>query len=103
LKIISVEAGCLSRILLLYPSRIPDPKTATKERVEKKSVVIPFIIATNFSKIVKWSPSSQNMGLGSGIRENLSRFPDQGSKRHRIPDPGCGSATLKIMTPAGTR
>jgi hypothetical protein len=25
-----------------YPSRIPDPKTPTKERGEKKLVVIPF-------------------------------------------------------------
>jgi hypothetical protein len=34
-----------------YPSRIPDPKTATKERGEKKFVVIPFYIATNFTKL----------------------------------------------------
>ncbi len=33
-----------------YPSRIPDPKTATKERGEKKFVVIPFLVATNFTK-----------------------------------------------------
>jgi hypothetical protein len=26
-----------------YPSRIPDPKTATKERGEEKVVVIPFL------------------------------------------------------------
>ncbi len=41
-----------------YPSRIPDlgfripdPKTATKERDEKKLVVIPFYVATNFTKL----------------------------------------------------
>jgi hypothetical protein len=34
-----------------YPSRIPDPKTPTKERGEKKLVVIPFFVATNFSKL----------------------------------------------------
>jgi hypothetical protein len=34
-----------------YPSRIPDPKTATKERGEKKFGVIPFYIATNFKKL----------------------------------------------------
>jgi hypothetical protein len=33
-----------------YPSRIPNPKTATKERGEKK-VVIPFYVATNFTKL----------------------------------------------------
>jgi hypothetical protein len=32
-----------------YPSRIPDPKTATKERGEKKLVVIPSFVATNFT------------------------------------------------------
>jgi hypothetical protein len=31
-------------------SRIPDPKTATKERGEKKFVVKPFFVATNFTK-----------------------------------------------------
>jgi hypothetical protein len=34
-----------------YPSRIPDPKTATKERGEKKFFVIPFYVATNFTKL----------------------------------------------------
>jgi len=41
-----------------YPSRIPDlgsqipdPKTATKERGDKKLVVIPFYVATNFTKL----------------------------------------------------
>jgi hypothetical protein len=34
-----------------YPSRIPDPKTATKERMEKKFVVIPCFVATNFIKL----------------------------------------------------
>jgi hypothetical protein len=29
--------------------RIPDPKTATKERGEKKLVVMPFFVATNFT------------------------------------------------------
>ena len=32
-------------------SRIPDPKTATKERGEKKCVVITFFVATNFTKL----------------------------------------------------
>jgi hypothetical protein len=34
-----------------YPSRIPDPKTATKERGEKEFVVITFYVATNFTKL----------------------------------------------------
>jgi hypothetical protein len=49
------DPGCLSRILILpIPdpgSRILDPKTATKERGEKKFVVIPFYVATNFTKL----------------------------------------------------
>jgi hypothetical protein len=54
------DPGCLSRIPDpdFYPSRIPDPgswipdpKTATKERGEKKFVVIPFYVATNFTKL----------------------------------------------------
>jgi hypothetical protein len=37
------DPGCLSRI--------PDPKTATKERGEKKFDVITFYVATNFTKL----------------------------------------------------
>jgi hypothetical protein len=42
-----------SRILIFtHPgSRIPDPKTATKERGEKKFVVIPFFCSYKFHKI----------------------------------------------------
>jgi hypothetical protein len=32
-------------------SLIPDPKTATKERGEKKFVVMPFYVATNFTTL----------------------------------------------------
>ncbi len=47
------DPGCLSRILFFtHPGfRIPDPKTATKERGEKKIVVITFYLATNFTKL----------------------------------------------------
>jgi hypothetical protein len=34
-----------------YPSWIPDPKRATKDRAEKKFVVMPFYVATNFTKL----------------------------------------------------
>jgi hypothetical protein len=37
------DPGCLFRI--------PDPKTATKERSEKKFVVITFYVATNYTKL----------------------------------------------------
>jgi hypothetical protein len=47
------DPGCLSRIPDpdFYPSRIPNPKTATEERGEKKIVVITFYVATNFTKL----------------------------------------------------
>jgi hypothetical protein len=47
------DPGCLSRISDpdFYPSRIPDPKTATKERGEKKFDVIPFYVATHFTNL----------------------------------------------------
>jgi hypothetical protein len=48
------DPGCLSRILNFTHPRIPDPKTATKERGEKKFVVIPFFEVPNFSKLKKF-------------------------------------------------
>jgi hypothetical protein len=41
-----------------YPSRIPDPKTATKERGGKKFVVLPFNVDTNFTKLAKFFSST---------------------------------------------
>jgi hypothetical protein len=47
------DPGCLSQFPDpdFYSFRIPDPTTATKERVEKKCVVKPFFVATNFTKL----------------------------------------------------
>jgi hypothetical protein len=40
-------------LIFTHPgSRIPDPKTATKERGVKKLVVITFYVATNFSFLI---------------------------------------------------
>jgi hypothetical protein len=105
-------------------SRIPDPKTATKERGEKISchtflcshkfnkIVIYFSfevlkkkIWANFQRIIElftkknWQKALKNMVLGSGIRDpgsvkNLFRIPDSGSRGQKAPDPGSGSATL---------
>jgi hypothetical protein len=62
------------------PDRIPDPKTATKERGEKKLDVKPFYVATKFNKIVNYfsfevlkkpipDPGSRGQkGTGSRIR-----------------------------------
>jgi hypothetical protein len=127
------DPGCLSRIPYpdFYPSRIPDPKTATKERGEKKLVVIgTFLCSHKFHKIVNYNFSLEvlkkkiwanfqriielftkkivkklykiwSWDPGSGIRDpgsgkNLFRIPDPGVKKHPIPDPGSGSATLSI-------
>ncbi len=43
---------------------IPDPKTLTKERGEKKLVVIPFFVATNFPNwklIYFWNAEEKNL------------------------------------------
>jgi hypothetical protein len=47
------DPGCLFRIPDpdFYPFRIPDPKTAIKERGEKKFVVKSFFVATDFTKL----------------------------------------------------
>jgi hypothetical protein len=68
------DPGCLSRIPDpdFYPSRIPDPKTATKERGEKKFVVITFFVATNFTKL--------QIILVLKKKKNLCQF----SKNYRI-------------------
>jgi hypothetical protein len=51
LSISVADPGYLSQILDFILFRIPDPKTATEERREKKFVVIPFYVATNFTKL----------------------------------------------------
>ncbi len=122
LDIISSVADpvCLSRILI-FPipdpgSRIPDPKTATKKRGQKKLVVIPFFCSHKFHKIENylsfkmlknkiWANFQRIIELftqkivtmllkiwvwdpRSGIRKKTcSGSRIQGSKRHRIPDP----------------
>ncbi len=97
-------------------SRIPDPKTATKERGEKKFVVNPFFVATNFIKLKiillfkcwrkKLGPvfkellnflpknlslSSKKYGVGirdPGSVKTLFRIPDPGPGVKMAPDPG---------------
>jgi hypothetical protein len=49
LRILDVYPGSQVLDPDFYPFRIPDPKTAAKERGEKKFVVIPFFVATNFT------------------------------------------------------
>ena len=100
----------------MYPSRIPDlgSKTATKERGEKKFVVITFYVATNFTKlqiilVLKkkiWANFQRIIELFTQkIVTKLSKIwiwdPGSGigfSGGQKAPDPGSGSATLtKIM------
>jgi hypothetical protein len=111
-----------SRILIFtHPgSGIPDPKTAMKDRGEKKFVPIPFFGAINFTKLnffifemLKkkiWANFQRIVELftqklvtkhskiwvwdpGSG--KNPFRIPDPGVKK--APDPGSGSATLHYI------
>jgi hypothetical protein len=116
------DPGCLSRIPdpEFYPSRISDPgsrikdpKTGTKERGEKKFVVIPFFCSHKFHKIENyfifemlkkkfWANFQRIIELftqkivtklskiwvwdpGSG--KNLFRIPDPGVKKAQDPDP----------------
>ncbi len=85
-------------------SRIPDPKTATKERGEKKFVVISFYVATNFTKlqiilVLKcwrkkiWANFQRIIELFTQkIVTKLSKIwiwnPGSGKNLLRIPDPG---------------
>jgi hypothetical protein len=121
LRIRDVYPG--SRILIFtHPgSRIPVPKTATKERGEKKLDVKPFYVATKFNKIVNyfsfevlkkkiWANFQRIIELftkkivkklfkiwswDTGSGKNPFRIPDPGVKK--APDPGSGSATLRFM------
>jgi hypothetical protein len=112
------DLGCLSWIPDpdLYTSRIPDTKTATKERGEKNSCHI-FFCGHKFHKIKnyfifemlkKFRPTfkefiqiftqkivtklSKIWVWDPGSGKNLFRIPDPGVKK--APDPGSGSATL---------
>ncbi len=100
---------------------IPDPGSKNRNKREgwKKIDVIPFYVATNFTKlfiILVWSAKEKNLGQFSknytielftqkivtilskvwvwdpGSGKNLFRIPDLGVKK--APDPGSGSATL---------
>jgi hypothetical protein len=113
------DPGCLFRIPDpdFYPSRIPDPNTATKKEGEKKICCHTFFCSLKFQKILnyfifempkkkfgpilkelqhflpkKLSLSSQKYGFG--IRDPGSEIRDPGVKK--APDPGSGSATLQI-------
>ena len=111
------DPGCLSRIPDpdFYPFRIPDPKTDTKERGEKKFIVKPFFCSHKFHKIVNyfgfevmkkkiWANFQRIIELFTQIVTKLSKIwlwdPGSGKNLIRIPDPGVkkapdpGSATL---------
>ncbi len=108
------DPGCLSRILILP---IPDPgsKISYTREEWKKFVVIPFFVATNFTKFkitlfLNWwrkkfgpikelftqkvvTKLSKIWVWDPGSGKNLFRIPDPGVKK--APDPGSGSATLQ--------
>jgi hypothetical protein len=113
------DPGCLSRIPDpdFYPSRIPYPKTATKERGEKicchnflfshkfhktanyfSFEVLKKKIWANFQRIIELftqkivTKHSKIWIWDPGSGKNLIRIPDPGVKK--APDSGSGSATL---------
>jgi hypothetical protein len=107
------DPGCLSRILDpdFYPhqipdpgSRIPDPKTATKERGEKKISCHTFLCSHKFHKIVNyfsfevlkkkiWANFQRIIELFTKkfVRKLLKIWswdPGSGIRKKPIPDPG---------------
>jgi hypothetical protein len=76
LRIRDVYPG--SRILI-YPnpgSRTPDPKTATKERGEKKFVVLTFYAATNLTKLqIIFSFGAEEKNLGQFSKNYRTFYP----------------------------
>jgi hypothetical protein len=81
----------------VYPSRISDPKTAIKERSEKKLVFIPFFVAINFTKLkIVLFLECRRKKLGKFSKNNRTFYPknsgDSGVKK--APDPESGSSTL---------
>jgi hypothetical protein len=85
-----------------YPFRIPDQKTATKERGAKKFVVKPFFVATNFTKlkiILFFKCWRKNFGPVFKELYNLYNFLAKNlplrSKKYGvgIRDPGSGKKT----------
>ncbi len=96
-----------SRILIFtHPGSwflpIPDPKTATKERGEKKNFVKHFFVATNFTKckIILFLNCSRKR-FGPNFKELWNFLPKKLSLRSQkyefgIRDPGSGIAHKKI-------
>jgi hypothetical protein len=104
------DPRCLSRIPDpdFYPSRIPDPKTETKERGEKECVAHNFLCSQKFHKIANYfSFEVLKKKIWANIQRIIELFPqkivtklskiwiwDPGSGKNlfRIPDPGVKKA-----------
>jgi hypothetical protein len=56
-------------------SRIPDPKTAMKDRGEKKFVVIPFFGAINFTKLNYFLEMLKKKNLGQFSKNYRTFYP----------------------------
>jgi hypothetical protein len=104
------------------PSRIPNPKTATKEKGEQKFVFLPFYVATNITKLINYlflKGAGEEKTLGQFLQRIIELFtqkfviklskilvwdPGSGTRKKNIPDSGsrgqkgAGSATLKKLT-----
>jgi hypothetical protein len=97
------DPGCLSRIPdpNFYPSRIPDQKTATKERGEKKMCCHNFLCSHKFHKIASFEVLKKKIWVNfqkiielitQKIFNKLSKIwvwdPRSGIRKKPIPDPG---------------
>jgi hypothetical protein len=74
------DPGCLSRILIFTHtgSRIPNPKTATKERGEKKISCHTFLCSHKFHKIVNYLSFE---AVKKKIRANFQRIIELFTKK----------------------
>ena len=71
------DPGCLTRILIFtHPgSRIPDPKTGTKERGEKKIFCHTFLCSHKFHKIVNYySFEVLKKNIWANFQRNIELF-----------------------------
>ncbi len=90
-----------SRMLIFYPSRIPDPKTAMKDRGEQKIVVIPCFWSYKFHKIELGFFNVEEKNLGQFSKNYRTCYPKIVTKLSKIGvwDPGSGKNLFRIPDP----
>jgi hypothetical protein len=65
-------------------SRISDPKTATKETGEKKLVVKPFFVTTNFTKVKYFFFNAEKKNIWASFQRIIELLPQNLSPSSKI-------------------